>query len=204
MTTPSLLCAALEVALNRYLSLEPEALSECQRLEGRVIALHVQSADWTFFLRPHAGGVQVLDAWTDKPDVRVSASTLQWLRQALNGARGEDAVVSGFQVEGDAELLSRFSRLLARVGFDPEEWLASGLGDVAGPRLYQGLRGFLNWGRASAATLALDTAEYLREETRDWVHRDDVERWMDGVDRLRERSDRVAARLEKLERQEAP
>ena len=44
-------------------------------------------------------------------------------------------------------------------------------------------------------------AEYLVEETRDLARGIDVEEWMDQVDRLRERSDRIEARLARLERQ---
>lgn len=196
---PALLCAALEVALNRYLALEPEVLAECARLKGRVLALHADGPDWEFYLVPHAGGVQVLDRWDGDADVRISAPPTRLLTQAVLNAGSGAPPVSGARVEGDAELLARFAGLLAKVGFDPEEWLARGLGDAAAHRVYQGLRGLLGWGRQSASTLALDTVEYLREETRDLVHRDDVERWMDAVDRARERTDRLGARLGRLE-----
>ncbi len=200
MTTPTVLCAALEVALNRYLALEPEALAGCGRLQGRAIALHAKGPEWEFFLCPNRQGVRVLDAWAGKADVRISAPATQLLRQVLRSGLGQGAAPSGVTIEGDAELLSRFGSLLAKVGFDPEEWLAKWLGDAAAHRVNQGLRGLLDWGRNSVSTLSLDAAEYLREETRDLVHRADVEQWMDAVDTLRERSDRFAAKLERLER----
>lgn len=201
MTAPSMLCAALEIALNRYLALEPEVLADCGRLQGRVIALHARGPEWEFFLCPNAKGVQVLDAWEGKPDVRISATLTQLLRQGLRAGSDAGAALPGVSVEGDAELLSRFAALLTRVGFDPEEWLAKWLGDAAAHRVNQGLRGLLDWGRNSVSTLSLDTAEYLREETRDLVHRADVEQWMDQVDSLRERTDRLAARLDRMERE---
>jgi ubiquinone biosynthesis protein UbiJ len=55
------------------------------------------------------------------------------------------------------------------------------------------------WGRRSAGTLALDTAEYLREETRDLARAADVEEWMDAVDAVRDGADRLEARLQRLE-----
>lgn len=201
MSAPSVLCAALEIALNRYLALEPEVLTDCGRLQGRVIALHAKGPEWEFFLCPNARGVQVLDAWAGKPDVRISATLTQLLRQGLRAGSDAGLALSGVTVEGDAELLARFAALLAKVGFDPEEWLSKWLGDAAAHRVNQGLRGLLDWGRNSVSTLSLDTAEYLREETRDLVHRTDVEQWMDRVDDLRERTDRLAARLERVERE---
>lgn len=198
MTAPPLLCAGLEIALNRYLALEPEVLAECGRLEGRVIALHATGLGWDFFLCPHRAGVQVLDAVAKDPDVRITAQPVA-LMQRLLGSEGG----SGVAVSGDAELLARFSRLLAKVGFDPEEWLGRAVGGGAAHRVSEGLRGLAGWGRKAAATLALDTAEYLREETRDLVHRADVERWCDDVDQLRDRAASLASRLERLERRPA-
>lgn len=199
MTTPMLACAAMEIALNRYLALEPEVFAQCARLDGKVLALHAAGPDWEFFLRFHKGGVQVLECWAPGADVRISAPALNLLRQALASAGDGEPSLSGFRVEGDADLLSRFRQMLGRVGFEPEEWLAQWVGDGAAHRLNQALGGLLRWGRNSAGTLALDTAEYLREETRDLAHRADVERWMDAVDHLRERSDRFTARLQRLE-----
>jgi ubiquinone biosynthesis protein UbiJ len=197
MSAPPLLCAALEVALNRYLALEPAVAADFGRLGDRVIALHAQGPDWEFYLCPGPSGVTVLDAVDRKPDVRISARPAALLRRAFGGA---EAGGSGVTVEGDADLLQRFSTRVMQVGFDPEEWLAPWRGGGAAHRVGQGLRGLLGWGRASASTLALDTAEYLREETGDLPHRADVERWAEGVDAARRRGEQLAARLERLER----
>jgi ubiquinone biosynthesis accessory factor UbiJ len=200
VTTPPLACAALEIALNRYLALEPAVLAECARLKGRVIALHADGPGWEFFICPHAAGVQVLDTCAGTPDVRIRARPTQLLQQALRSGRGEATVLSGVQVEGDAGLLAQFGALLLKVGFDPEEWLAKWLDGGAAHRVSEALKGLAGWSRQAASTLALDTAEYLREETRDLVHRADIEQWSAGVDAARERSARLAARLERLER----
>jgi ubiquinone biosynthesis accessory factor UbiJ len=195
--TPPLMCAALEIALNRYLALEPDVLAELARLKDRAIALHAQGPNWEFFVVPTARGVTVLDAWDRKPDVRISTPPTALLRRAFGGA---EAGVPGVQVEGDADLLQRFGTIVAKVGFDPEEWLARWVGGGAAHRINEGLRSVLGWGRKSAGTLALDTAEYLREETGDLPHRTDVERWMAEVESLRQRSDGLAARLDRFER----
>jgi len=200
VSAPPLLCAALEIALNRYLALEPDVATQLGRLNGRVIALHALGPDWEFYLCPGATAVTVLDVAPAKPDVRISARPAALLRRAFGGAAGDGGGMPGVQVEGDADLLQRFSSLMAGVGFDSEEWLAKFVGGGAAHRLDQGLRGLLGWGRRSAGTLALDTAEYLREETRDLAHRADVERWSEGVEAARRRSEQIAARIERLER----
>ncbi len=199
MNPPGLLTAALEVALNRYLSLENEVLAECAALSGRSIALSVESPPWVFVLEFHAGGVRVLPAGMVDADVTVRGSLTTLLRLAWSVSRSDTAIPQGLSVDGDVELLRRFNRLLGRVGFDPEELAASVVGDAAAHRLNQGLQSLFGWGRRSVDTLALDTAEFLREETRDLARASDVADWADAVDTLRDDVERLEARLQRLE-----
>lgn len=199
MAAPALLCAGLELAINRYLALEPDVLADCGKLAGRSIALHADGPGWDFFLVPHAGGVQVLDAWPGDPDVRISAPPTQLLRRLARRA-GDDSILAGVKVEGDADLLLRFGKMLERVGFEPEEWVAKLVGDGAAHRVSETLKGLLGWSRGAANTLALDTIEYLREETGDLPHRADVEDWMTQVETVRQHTDALAARVSRLER----
>lgn len=198
-SAPGLVLGALEVALNRYLALEPEVLAECAALSGRTIALALDAPAWTITLELGAQGVRAL-AEPDRPaDVTVSGPLPLLSRLALRAGEGGAGLPQGLVVDGDAELLTRFNRMLARVGFDPEELAARLIGDGAAHRLGQGLRQAFDWGRRTAATLGLDTAEYLREETRDLARAADVADWMDGVDALRDGVERCAARLDRLE-----
>jgi ubiquinone biosynthesis protein UbiJ len=202
MTTPALLCAALEVALNRYLRLEPAVLADCAKLEGRALALEASDLGWRFVVEPIAGGVRVSDGVAIKPDVSVSASSVQVLSAALRSI-GQDnpALPAGLRVEGDAELLDRFGRLLRKVGFDIEEPLSRLVGDSVAHRIAGGLRSLLGWSRTATDRLAVDTSEYLREEVRELAGTADVEEWMQEVEVLREGVDRLEARLIRLERQ---
>jgi len=203
MTTPALLCATLEVALNRTLRLEPAVAADCGRLAGRVIALDVDGPGWSFYIEFAEGGVRVLDQLEAEPDVRVAGGLSALLRLAWQVTQGESGVPQGLRVDGDTELLTRFNQLLARAGFDPEELAARFVGDTAAHRLNQGLQKLFGWGRQTAATLGLDTAEYLREETRDLARAADVEDWMHAIDQLREDTDRLEARLRRLEERSA-
>lgn len=196
---PNLLCATLEVALNRYLALEAAALAECERLQGRSIALAVDVPDWTFVIEFHRGGVRVLAADGIAPDVTVRGSLAVLMRLAWTVSRRETGIPQGLAIDGDVELLRRFNRLLAEVGFDPEEFAARFVGDAAAHRLNQGLQTLFGWGRKTAGTLALDTAEYLREETQDLARAADVADWGDAVEVLRDDVERLEARLRRLE-----
>lgn len=199
MAAPTLLCATVEVALNRYLRLERTVLDDCARLEGKAIAFEAADLGWLLVIEPIATGVRVSNAAEDEPDVLVSASSLTLARLALTMLSRRDGLPAGVSVIGDTELLARFVALLTLVGFDPEELVARLVGDGAAHRLVGGLRGLFGFGREAAGKLAGDTAEYLTEETGDLARAADVDEWMDEVDALRSDVDRLEARLALLE-----
>ena len=199
MTTPALLCAALEVAINRMLQQEASAREQCARLEGRALALTASDLDLRFVIEMVHGGVRV--SGDDEVPVEVSARApaARLLTLAMQTMDGRSGIPKGLEIDGDPELLQRFARILARAGFDPEEVAARLFGDVIAYRLAQGARGFVAWGRRSIDSLSYSAAEYLREETEDLARADDVEDWLQGVEELRDGIDRLEARLLQLE-----
>lgn len=199
MSAPALLCAALEIALNRYLALEASALDQCARLQGSTIMLETPAPAWRLVVELVPAGVRVSPQVETTANVTVRGELATLLRLAWQVGQGESGIPQGLQVEGDTELLRRFNCVLAGVGFDPEELAAKVVGDAAAHRLIGGLKTLLGWSRRSAGTLALDAAEYLREETRDLARAADAEEWMDAVDALRDGVDRLEARLARLE-----
>jgi ubiquinone biosynthesis accessory factor UbiJ len=200
--TPAPLAAALEVALNRYLRLEPEAEAAMAQLAGKRIAVQLTPLGWhlLFELLDH-GGVRVgVDEPEPAPDVTLIGSPVELLARGAEMARGEPFSAKGLQVRGDAETLRRFAAALNLVGADIEEWLAPWLGDVMAHRAAGFMRAAFQWGRQTFNTLALNTSEYLQEETGDLPRRVDVEEWQDEVDLLRDAVDRFEARLQRIER----
>lgn len=199
--TPSALAATLEVGLNRFLRLEPSAADGLRALEGKRIGIAVTPFQWYFLIEGLPGGLRVAaDEREPPPHAELSSSAVQLVQKGLDMARGAPFSAQGLQVRGDAELLQRFAGLIALVGVDLEEWLAPWLGDAAAHRAVGLLSAWLGWGRRSADLLVSNTAEYLREESRDLARKADVEAWMEEVDLLRDGVDRLEARLRRLER----
>jgi ubiquinone biosynthesis accessory factor UbiJ len=199
--TPSALAAAMEVALNRLLRLEPATAAGLRELQGKRIGIAVTPFDWYFLIEGLPGGLRVAaDEREPAPHAELSSSAVQLVQKGLDMARGAPFSAQGLQVRGDAELLQRFASRIALVGVDLEEWLAPWLGDGAAHRAAGLLSGLFGWGRRSAGLLVSNTAEYLREESQDLARRADVEAWMDEVDLLRDGVDRLDARLRRLER----
>lgn len=199
MSAPSVICAGAEIALNRYLRLEPSVIADCARLQGRCMEFALPAARLAMTVEFTDSGVRVLPDPPVPADVRISGTPAALVAALRHVATAQPGQPAGLQLEGDSELLAEFRSLLARVGFDPEEWLAPLIGGAASHRLLGGLRRMFDWSRGSAQRLADNSAEYLREETYDLARGRDVEGWMNEVDEARESLDRVEARLRRLE-----
>jgi len=198
--TPAFICAAVEVALNRTLRLEPEVLQDFAKLDGRVLAFTVDGLEWHFFIECIPSGVRVFPSFERKADAHVQGGAIGYAQLARQFKSGDTQLPPGVSVDGDAELLHRFTRLFARIGFDPAELIAKFTSDGAAQRLVGGLQSLFGWGRQSAKTMTLNTSEYLREETYDLARKVDADDWGAAVETLRDDVARLEARLKRLEK----
>jgi ubiquinone biosynthesis protein UbiJ len=193
---------AIESALNRLLALDADARAEVVRLEGRRIELRMDAPPLAMAITVRDGRLVVGPAETEnEPDLAVRG-TLAGLLSQLPFLRPPGGSSAGqVKIAGDADLARRLQKLAER--FDPD-WnlpFTEVFGDVLGVQIAQGLRAALRGGRDTAVRLARHGAEYLTEESRDAVGRAEMEAHLDDVDALRDRAERLAARITHLQRE---
>lgn len=198
MRLPTEAVGGLEIVLNEYLGRDPEALRRCRAMAGRSLELHIRELELTLYLLPAAHGIQIADTLDGKPDVRLSGSPGGFARTLF---AGEDAVLAGgdLHVEGDVGLAQGFARLLQGVDPDWMDWLGRHIGDVPAELVGRTVRGGGAFARRAAWVLSRDVAEYLREESRDLIQREELFEFTRDVDRLRADADRLAARVRRIE-----
>ncbi|HET9485279.1 MAG TPA: SCP2 sterol-binding domain-containing protein, partial [Xanthomonadales bacterium] len=125
--------------------------------------------------------------------------TLAGFANLLLGERGLPSLAGGrVQVSGDAELARRLSTLMKSYAPDLDAAAARVLGPAAGPLVVRGVRDGLAFAAQSARTLAADAADYVREESRDAVAREELDAFLDDVDRARDDAERLDARIARL------
>jgi ubiquinone biosynthesis protein UbiJ len=195
---PVPLLAALEIAFNRYLRLDPEAPQRMGALVGNVIAIEIQGPDIAVYLIPGTDGVQVLGAYEGAADTCLSGTPLALARLGAQG--GPDSLFAGeVMISGDVELGAAFQHVLGSIDIDWEEQFAHVVGDVVAHQAGRAARGLRGWGAQVLDTLERDLAEYLHEETRDLPTRREVESFLSEVDTLRADADRLEARVKRLQ-----
>jgi ubiquinone biosynthesis protein UbiJ len=194
----ALLARALEAALNRLVDLDPETRAALGALDGRAIALTFRDLPLSMRIAVLGDRLTIGPAFEGDSGLRVAATPFALLGLAL--ARGRDEGIAPGQIEiaGDADLARRIERIAARFAPDFDEAFARQFGDVAGFQIARALRNALRGTRDAARALARDSAAFLTEESRDLVAKGELDGFLDDVDRLRERADRLEARLRRL------
>ena len=197
---PDPLLAALEAGINRLLALDPEGAQRLAPLQGKVIALEFQGFGQRFYLVPGTASFQLFGAYEAPPDCLLRGTPLALARLGLSG-RKEDALFSGqIEIEGESELASRLGEVFAGLDIDWEESLSRLTGDPIAHQIGSRWRHLNQWGRESANRLGVNLQDYLQEEGRVLPTRYEVEAFLAAVDRLRDDSERLAARVAHLSR----
>ena len=184
--------------LNRNIADSRKAQALCRQLDGRVVSLTVEGTPLAFFFRAEGGRVSLAPNHDGATDASLSGTPIALL--ALAGPRAEGALRGGgVRIEGDAEVAQKFRELLEQARPDFEEELARVIGDVGARRIANVARDLFDWGRKAAGSFAGSVVEYLQEEGRDVPTRVEVDEFLEGVDRLRDDTERLEAKLARLE-----
>ena len=191
--------ALLERALNRALALDPATRSELAGLEGRRVRLSVPAPPLALSISVEQGRLRVGPPQPPGEDgLAISATLGAALSQALPWRDPAAPPVGRVAIAGDAELARRVQRLAGQFDPDWDAALSRVVGEVAGHQLGKLLRGTRQWLREGAVSLAADSADFLVQESRDLVASAELAHFCDEVDTLRDRADRLEARLTRL------
>ncbi|WP_363799428.1 SCP2 sterol-binding domain-containing protein [Lysobacter firmicutimachus] len=194
---------ALEAALNRALALDPNTRDGLRALDGRSIALHLASPSLAMRILVAGDRLEVGPVRSsDEPDLAVRSTLgaiLSQLPNLLGAARNERAAPVGqLRIEGDADLARRLQRLAERFDPDWRQPFAAAFGEVLGVQIADTIAAALRHARGAAGALAGNVAEYVTEESRDVVPRDELNAFHDDVDAVRDDVERLAARVARL------
>jgi len=193
----------LEAALNRAVALDPDTRDALRALDGRRVELALRSPPLALQLRVDGDRLVVGPVERgNEPDLSVRSTLGALLGQlpALLGAGGDDAPpVGGMRISGDADLARRLQRLAERFDPDWQQPFVAVFGDVVGVQVANGFAGALKQARTLGGEFAGSAAEYVVEESRDVVGRDELAAFHDDVDALRDDFERLSARVARID-----
>ena len=194
----SRLGSALEFAINRAVALDTGTRERIAKLDGRRIGVELKPLDLALAITVDRDRLRVGPHWERERDLNLRASPASLFAFAMRG--GEDSALPPGKVDisGDAELARQFEKIMRDFHPDFEEAFAQTFGDVLGVPIAKVVGSAFAWMRDSAKSFALDAAEFVRDESRDAVAKSEADPFFDDVDGLRERVDRLEARIRRL------
>ncbi|HET9702026.1 MAG TPA: SCP2 sterol-binding domain-containing protein [Burkholderiales bacterium] len=189
-----MIARAAAAAINHVLHQEGWPLERLRPYAGRSLLFRVPPFDVALMVS--AAG----DLAAAPPDAAPDATFRLSPPLLLRIAAGDEAARQEVGVEGDSGLAQAVLALARNLRWDAEDDLARVFGDVAGRRLAQGGRDFLQWQARAALDLGKAVSEYLTEEQPLIARSPDVSEFVAEVDRLRDDVERLEKRLAKLSR----
>ena len=200
MSTRDLAFATLERLINALLDMDPYAKQQLSLLHGRIIGIHLRGLELNLFFIPgQTGHLQVQSRIEGAPDALLSGSPLDLMRTGDKQQGARQLFAGRVGISGDSRLAQRFGGILAGLDIDWEEQLSHLTGDIIAHQLGNGVRGFLRYSKNTAHRLEQDIGEYLAEESGLLAHPLEIEEFIQAVDTLRDDTERLAARIKRLQ-----
>jgi ubiquinone biosynthesis protein UbiJ len=185
----------LEAVLNRALSLDEPTRAHLGALDGRRVGIELTGTPLALAIHVDQGRLRVGPHWQATANLNVRGAPGSLLAFALRRSEESSLAPGKVDISGDAELARRVEKLLRGFRPDVEEAFAKTFGDIIGVPLARTLHAAFDWSRESAEALARDTADFLRDESRDLIAPAEMDQFLDDVDGLRDRVERLAARV---------
>lgn len=201
---PGLLAASMEAAINRLLASDENSGERLNKLDGRRVRLQLEDLAITldFLFSPYR--VEVSLDTEPEADTVISGSMPALFAMAMPDEDGRwGGPGSRVKISGDATLARDVERVFSRLDPDWEAGLAQFTGDVVGHQLASGLKRFAAGLKSTGDNLQQLAAEYLLDDKSPLAQPAEQQRFADEVDRLREATDRLEARVRILAEKQA-
>jgi ubiquinone biosynthesis protein UbiJ len=194
--------AGLETAINAALQLDPGSQQRLLKLAGHSFHLCCSQPELDLYFFP--GDTVRLCGLYDGPVTTTLTGTAQEFLKLATAEDPANALINGdLELQGDSSALIELQKIGAQLDLDWEQPLVDFFGDVLGHSLSEGLRSAQQFGLQLFHNLKRQVDDYLFEEANitaaDWQG----EQFNRGVDELKQRTERLEAKLSRLQQRVA-
>lgn len=192
----SLLLKPLEMALNHALRFDMESHEQLQRFAKRSIRIDITNLNIAVIARFSDDRILLETADDHVADLMIKADSFALLKLLQQ----PDSLFSNqIQILGDVQFAKQLQDWQQHFDFDWEQQLARLTGDTLAYPLAQRLRRGFDWLKYNRSEFEQSVAEYLREESHYLPDKTQTTRFMQNVDLLRADTDRLEARIKRLQ-----
>ena len=190
-----------EIAGNRVLALDDNALEHCRELQGCIVSIELTDLDKTLYCHPGSWGIRFSQQKPSRdPDSRIRGRLMALVNLSLQKDKLSTSIQERVEIIGNASVAQKFQKLFSEMDIDWEEQLAQVTGDITAYRIFQGMNKARQWLHGSFDSLSSSTWEYLQEESRHLPTQVEFDAFSEQVTQTRYDVERLEARLAQLEK----
>ena len=184
--------------LNRYIESDQERAAGLDQIKGKLIRITIREINKTLSLRVQQRYLQEESSSDTDADVEISVS-LKILPEFLMGADQDKLIKQGgIEIKGDAHIASVFQNTLREIEIDWEELLSKYTGDAVAYQVGRGAKAVHSFGSRLHNNMRLDVRDYLQDNIQASATQGEVDQFIQDVDSVRAKADRLEARLNRL------
>jgi ubiquinone biosynthesis protein UbiJ len=185
-----------EFVLNTALAQDLETRQKLEQFNGRCIAINISDIGLIILAVFDQQKIKLSTSDDHESDLRITGSSLDLLKL---GSDPDKLFSAAIDIHGDVQFAKQLRDLLDGFDFDWEQQLAKITGDTLAYPIAESLRNFASWAKNSHTSMQQNIAEYLKEEAQILPDQSQINSYLSDVDTLRADSDRIIARVERLE-----
>lgn len=198
---PIFLTEQLERAANRALYYAPVTRLQLTKLKGKSLAIELQRPNFPLLMAVGKRSLSFQSQWEGAADVTIRGPALALLRQiGSEETSPADLMALGIEIEGDQQLAQQFLQVIKDLDLDLESALGDLIGDMAAHQIAEVAKVGFGWLRTTAKAVLNQSRQLIAEEHQWVLTPREYQRFRSDVEDLREDTDRLQARLQRLQK----
>lgn len=189
--------SAIESLLARQLNASSSARARLAPLQGKSLALEFTGIGLNLYVHCTEDSVSLSSDFDEEADVIITGSPLAMIAFARSDA--QDGIRGGsVKFAGDIGVAQDFQKLFASLSPDFEEELSRLIGDEAAYRVGSVVRDAIKFGMQTFDSFTSGVSAHLTEGSRDVPAQQEMDEFLEDIDRLRADVERAEARINRL------
>ena len=190
-----MLFSLLELASNKALEYDASTLARLEKLQGKVMTLHIKDFDQSITVSPQSEGLEFNSLPPEQADVTLSTTLAAMIKIGRDGIENADLKTGELEMNGDPIVGQRFAQMMGDLNIDWEALLAERIGEApakAATTVAGHAQEFIKESRGQLHTFVSDL---ITKDMQIVANAGEVEEFLDDVDNLRADVDQLSARL---------
>ncbi|MBX2849064.1 MAG: SCP2 sterol-binding domain-containing protein [Acidiferrobacterales bacterium] len=194
-----MLIELFEIACNHALEHDPQTQRRLQELHGKSMTLHVKTVQQSLTVSPCPEGLELSNKNPDTVDVTLSTTLAAMIKISRDGMDDADLQPGDLEISGDPIIGQRFATIITNLDINWEALLAEQIGESPARVVSIAAVQTRDFAQQSRSQLHSRFIHFIKDELEITAEKTDVDEFLDDVDTLKADSERMAARIKRLQ-----